>query len=62
MTYVFNIRPLGKISREQMNIEPVSMWNPVWEIPRRNAQNELVPIGIYESRIYDYANFAVLDI
>ena len=60
--YVFNIRPNGKIVRDNVSIEPVSMWNTIWEIPRRNAQNALIDIGIYETRIYDYANFSVLDI
>ena len=60
--YFFKIRPLDKIIRDQQTIEPVSMWNAVWEIPRRNVQNALISIGIYESRIYDYANFSVLDI
>ena len=60
--YVFRIRPLGAVVRNQLKIEPVSMWNTVWDIPRRNVQNSLMSVGIYESRIYDYANFSVLDI
>ena len=60
--YVFRIRPLGTVVRNQLKIEPVSMWNTVWDIPRRNVQNSLMSVGIYESRIYDYANFSVLDI
>ena len=60
--YVFKIRPLGTLERHQLKVEPVSMWNTVWEIPRRNAQNSLISAGVYESRIYDYANFSALDI
>ena len=60
--YVFNIRPSGKITFQELEVRPASMWNAVWDISRRNAQNALASIGVYESRIYDYANFSVLDI
>lgn len=60
--YVFNIRPLGRIKRQDVEVRPASMWNAVWDIPRKNAQNSLFAVGVYESRIYDYANFSVLDI
>lgn len=63
ITYTFAVRPVQNIKINGVTINPVSMWNPIWTISRRDTvNNAIVNCGVYESRIYDYGNFAPLDI
>ena len=63
ITYSFAIRPAGEISCAGVKTEPVSLWNTIWAISRRDAMNNAaVTCGVYESRIYDYGNFSTLDL
>ena len=63
ITYTFAIRPAQNMTCGKVTVTPVSMWNTVWSISRRDVVNNTnVNCGIYESRIYDYGNFSALDI
>ena len=63
ITYTFAIRPAREMVYGSVKLEPVSMWNTVWSISRRDVVNNInINCGIYESRIYDYGNFSALDI
>lgn len=63
ITYDFAVRPCRDVRCGGIKTEPVSLWNAVWAISRRNAvNNSAVTYGVYESRIYDYGCFSVLDL
>ena len=63
ITYTFIVRPVQKVKINGVTIDAVSMWNAIWSISRRDTvNNAVVNCGVYESRIYDYGNFSVLDI
>ncbi len=63
ITYTFAIRPAGEVSCAGSVITPVSPWNVIWSISRRDAvTNSLIVSGIYESRVYDSGNFSALNL
>lgn len=63
ITYTFAIRPIQTVKISGIEVDAVSMWNTIWSISRRDAfNNASVNCGVYESRIYDYANFSPLDV
>ena len=63
ISYSFAVRPAGMICCGGVKTEPVSLWNTVWAISRRDTvNNALVTCGVYESRVYDYGSFSILDL
>lgn len=63
ITYTFLIRPAQRVKINGVSVNAVSMWNAIWSISRRDTvNNATVNCGVYESRVYDYGNFSVLDI
>ena len=63
VTYTFAIRPSAEVNCAGTLITPVSPWNIVWSISRRNAVNNSLEVsGIYESRVYDAGNFSALNL
>lgn len=63
ITYTFAVRPAGEVSCSGNVIVPVSPWNVIWSISRRDAvNNSLIVSGIYESRVYDSGNFSALNL
>ncbi|MBR7156379.1 MAG: hypothetical protein IKD22_06050 [Lentisphaeria bacterium] len=63
ITFRFGIRPDYDCTLGPLTLKDAGGWNVVWTINRRDpVKNSSVVHGVYETRIYDRANFSLLNL